>query len=196
MLKIDKPIIVEGKYDKIKLENIVDALIIKTDGYRIFKNAEKRQLIRRLANQFGIIVLTDSDNAGRVIRGHIKSIAPDAEIINVDLPEICGKEKRKKHAGAQGLVGVEGTPDEIILNALKKYCGKGDGTAKVTNSDFYNVGFTGRQNSAYLRKEFCKFVDLPQSMSTNELLDVVNRLYGRENFTEVAGKWLQEHTKN
>ena len=105
MLKLSRAVIVEGKYDKIRLENIVDAVIIPTNGFRIFKDEEKRRLIKKIAEKKGIIVLTDSDKAGSVIRSHIKSIASSADIISVYLPQISGKERRKTKPSAEGLVG-------------------------------------------------------------------------------------------
>ncbi len=120
MLKLEQAIITEGRYDKIRLANIVDALIITTEGFRIFSDPEKREFIRRLADTVGIIVLTDSDAAGFRIRSYIQNIAPDGKIINAYIPDICGKERRKTQSSAEGKLGVEGVADEIILDALKK----------------------------------------------------------------------------
>ena len=120
MIKLSQPVIVEGKYDVIKLSNILDALIIKTDGFGIFKDSEKQRLIRRLANEKGIIVLTDSDSAGFVIRNFISSCVPKEKIINVYIPDIFGKEKRKAERSKEGKLGVEGVPESVILEALRK----------------------------------------------------------------------------
>lgn len=119
-IKLDIPIIVEGKYDKIRLSNIFDTEIITTEGFGIFKNTEKAEYIKRLAEHKGIAVLTDSDAAGTVIRNRIKAILPTADIINVYLPPIFGKEPRKSTPSKEGLVGVEGTPDNVILEAFRK----------------------------------------------------------------------------
>ncbi len=119
-IKLDIPIIVEGKYDKIRLSNIFDTEIITTEGFGIFKNTEKAEYIKRLAERKGIAVLTDSDAAGTVIRNRIKAILPTADIINVYLPPIFGKEPRKSAPSKEGLVGVEGTPDNVILEAFRK----------------------------------------------------------------------------
>lgn len=119
-IKLDIPIIVEGKYDKIRLSNIFDTEIITTEGFGIFKNTEKAEYIKRLAERKGIAVLTDSDAAGTVIRNRIKAILPTADIINVYLPPIFGKEPRKSTPSKEGLVGVEGTPDNVILEAFRK----------------------------------------------------------------------------
>lgn len=119
-IKLDIPIIVEGKYDKIRLSNIFDTEIITTEGFGIFKNTEKAEYIKRLAEHKGIAVLTDSDAAGTVIRNRIKAILPTADIINVYLPPIFGKEPRKSTPSKEGLVGVEGTPDNVILEAFRR----------------------------------------------------------------------------
>ena len=120
MIKIDKAIIVEGKYDKIKLSSIVDAVIIVTNGFGIFKDREKLELIRYYANTTGIIILTDSDSAGRKIRGYIKGALNGGDIINVYIPDIFGKEKRKDKPSAEGKLGVEGVNSRILLEAFEK----------------------------------------------------------------------------
>ncbi len=193
MIKIDKPIIVEGKYDKIRLENIVDAVIIPTDGFRIFKDEAKKQLIKRLAQDNGIIILTDSDNAGMVIRSHLKGITDSDKIINVFLPPIKGKEKRKSRPSSQGLLGVEGTDDEIIINALSKLgvMEDRDILPQITKSDLYFLGLNGGADSAEKRKSLLLFMDMPTDMSANFFLDVVNTLYGRDKFFEAVEKWKQ-----
>ena len=150
MIKLDKPVIVEGKYDKITLENIVDTLIITTDGFGIFKNKEKCDLIRCLAKKNGLIIMTDSDSAGAVIRSYIKKIASDCEIINVYVPELSGKEKRKDKPSKSGLLGVEGMTPEIIENALKKsgvFSVKTEERRKITKADMYAFGLSGREDS-------------------------------------------------
>ena len=119
MISVDIPIIVEGKYDKIKLSSFVDGIILTTDGFSIFKDTEKREFIRKVACDKGIIVATDSDNAGAVIRSHIKNVCPNGKIINVYLPQIKGKEKRKDSYSKEGKLGVEGVPKEVIIKSLK-----------------------------------------------------------------------------
>ena len=129
MIKLDRPVIVEGKYDVIRLSNIIDSLIIKTDGFGIFKDKEKQKLLRSLAKEKGIIVLTDSDGAGFVIRNFIKSIVPADKIINVYIPDVFGKEKRKTDFSAEGKLGVEGMKESLLLEAFEK----AGVTAAVTN---------------------------------------------------------------
>ncbi len=198
LLRIDKAVIVEGKYDKIRLQNIIDGLIIATDGFSIFKNKEKQALIKTLAEQKGIIVLTDSDSAGRVIRMHLKSIVSPDRITNVYLPKILGKEKRKSKKSAEGLLGVEGTDDEIILEAFKKFGVIASFTDKkrrlVTKADLYSFSLSGRENSEKTRKELLEFLNFP-NMSANAFLDLINSLYSYEKFLEVLDSWQQEQTK-
>ena len=151
MIKLDMPIIVEGKYDKITLENVVDTLIISTDGFRIFKDSQMCALIRTLAEQKGIIVMTDSDGAGQVIRNHIKNIASSGKIINVYVPQLRGKEKRKSTASKEGFLGVEGLSKDILKEALLKYgvtsSEENGSKRKITKTDFYMLSLSGGQNS-------------------------------------------------
>lgn len=195
MIKLDKAVIVEGKYDKIKLENFIDALIITTDGFRIFKNEEKRALLNRLAQKTGLIIMTDSDSAGMLIRSHLKNIVKDGEIINVYLPQIEGKEKRKAVKSAEGLLGVEGLSEEIIINALKKSGVMGENSSKkrdrdITKAMLFEMGLSGCRNSSKKREDFYKFLDLPLCMQTNTLLDYLNTVFKKEEFLEVCEKWL------
>ncbi len=196
-MKLDMPIIVEGKYDKIKLSNIVDTPIIQTDGFRIFKNKEKCALIRRMAEQSGIIVLTDSDSAGNIIRNHIKNITGNGRIINVILPPIFGKEKRKETLSAEGVLGVEGTPDEIIISALKRYASaENSQNQPVLKSDLYSLGLSGTEGSKEKFKSVCEYLSLPKNISANSFLQVVSLLYGKEKFLKEVEKWRQDSSKN
>ena len=189
MIKLDRPVIVEGKYDKITLENIVDALIITTDGFGIFKNKEKCDLIRQLAKKNGVIIMTDSDSAGAVIRSYIKKIVSDCEIINVYVPELNGKEKRKDKPSKSGLLGVEGMTPEIIENALKKsgvFSVKTEERRKITKADMFAFGLSGREDSKERRKNFLKYLGLPQTLSSSAMLDVLNNMLTFEEFTKKA----------
>ena len=192
MIKIDKVIVVEGKYDKIRLANIVDATIITTEGFRIFKDKEKRELIRILALKKGIIIMTDSDRAGQMIRKHIENIVKGAEIKNVYLPFIKGKEKRKVKPSADGNVGVEGTDDEIIINSLKMNGIIGEEKQKnkepITKTDLYNLGLTGGKDSSAKREKLLLKLGFPTFLSTNTLLEILNSLY---TLSEVQ-KWMEE----
>ena len=193
MIKIDKPIIVEGKYDVIKLSRIVDALIIKTDGFGIFKDKEKQQLLRRLAGEKGIIVLTDSDSAGFLIRKFLKSSIPEDRITHVYIPDVYGKEKRKTQAGKEGKLGVEGISEEILLEALKKagvICSETDTEERrlITNIDLYEAGLMGRDNSKEKRVKLMKALALPERLSTSSLLKILNTFVTFEEFTEKIGE--------
>ncbi len=200
MIKLSQPVIVEGKYDKITLENLVDALIIPTDGFSVFKNREKRQLIRTLAQKFGVIVITDSDFAGNMIRAHIKSIVGDSEIINVYIPQIAGKEKRKEKAGKEGLLGVEGMSSEVLLSALKKSGVTGKQVdkrqRKITKLHLFERGLSGGENSAFRRKELLSDLELPKNLSPNAMLDILNTVLTLEEFWEVTAKWEEAPIKS
>ena len=193
MIKIDKPIIVEGKYDVIKLSRIVDALIIKTDGFGIFKDKEKQQLLRRLAGEKGIIVLTDSDSAGFLIRKFLKSSIPEDRITHVYIPDVYGKEKRKTQAGKEGKLGVEGISETVLLEALKKagvICSETDTEERrlITNIDLYEAGLMGRDNSKEKRVKLMKALALPERLSTSSLLKILNTFVTFEEFTEKIGE--------
>lgn len=191
MIKLDMPVIVEGKYDIIKLSNLIDGLIIKTDGFGIFKDKEKQRLIRRLAGEKGIIVLTDSDSAGFMIRNFITSVVPKEKIINVYIPDIYGKERRKTERGREGKLGVEGMSEEVLLEAFGKagvLCGKSDITERrlITNVDLYEWGFSGRPESKIKRQALLKSLALPERMSTSSLVKILNSFVTYEEFIEKA----------
>ena len=186
-MKIKYPIIVEGKYDKIKLDSIVEATIITTGGFEIFNSKEKMLLIRRLAEKDKVILLTDSDGGGHLIRSHVKTALPQDKIINLYIPRIEGKEKRKKTPSKEGILGVEGAEKEVLLKLLEPFsdtsCVKINGG--ITKSDFYAYGLSGRENSAQLRKEILAKLNLPHTMSPNAMLSAVNILYSKEEFEEL-----------
>lgn len=189
MIRLDKPVIVEGKYDKIALQNVIDALIITTDGFGIFKNKEKRDLIRRLARKNGVIIMTDSDSAGAMIRSYIKKTVSDCEIINVYVPELRGKEKRKSKPSKSGLIGVEGMSPEIIENALRKsgvFSVRAEERRKITKADMFAFGLSGREDSREKRKSFLRLLDLPESLSSSAMLDVLNNSFTFEEFNKKA----------
>ncbi|MBQ7757090.1 MAG: DUF4093 domain-containing protein [Oscillospiraceae bacterium] len=191
MLHIKQAIVVEGKYDKIKLSSITDAVIIVTNGFSLFKDKEKQALIRFYAEKTGIIILTDSDSAGFKIRNLIKNIAKDGNIINVYVPEIFGKEKRKAEFSKEGKLGVEGIDKEIIINALEKagvFCENTVTREKITNLDFYEDGLSGGPDSSNLRKKLLKYMDLPQLLSSKALLEIVNTMYSKDEYKEIITK--------
>ncbi len=178
MIKIDRAIIVEGKYDKIKLESLVDAVIITTDGFSIFRDSEKQQLIRSLAEKKGLLILTDSDSAGFMIRGFLGGCVPPEKIINAYIPDVFGKEKRKPEPSKEGKLGVEGVDSALIVQALERcgvVCGECDAPAKkITAADLYEDGLSGRENSRELRAKVLKNLGLPERLSTNGLIKILN----------------------
>lgn len=184
MLKIKQAIIVEGKYDKIRLSNLVDAVIIPTNGFELYKNKETVSLIKMLAEKTGIIILTDSDSAGFRIRSRLRNIAQGCEVINVYIPDIFGKERRKEKPSAEGKLGVEGISDEILLEAFRKagVLAQERTVPKepITKADLMELGLVGGENSAAKRAEFQRSIGLPERLSANMLLEILNVTYSRE----------------
>lgn len=180
------PIIVEGKYDKIKLESLVDGLIICSNGFRIFKDKEKQALIRRLACDSGIILLTDSDVAGFKLRGFIKQSAKDARVVNIYIPQVAGKESRKQAPSKQGLLGVEGMDAELLRKLFLQADVLSDTpqipTDPITRADFFREGLSGGENASARRQALLTHLGLPCYISTNALLDVINRLMTRDEY--------------
>ncbi len=187
MIKIDRAVIVEGRYDKIKLASILDAVIIETEGFGIFNNKEKQRLIRRLADTKGILILTDSDSAGFKIRSFIKGIVPAEKIKHAYIPDIFGKEKRKTEPSKEGKLGVEGVKKELILEALEKagvFCEETEIEEKreITKLDLYEDGLSGRENSDELRKKLLSHLDLPERLTSNALVQILNTFLTYEEY--------------
>lgn len=189
MIKLSQAVIVEGKYDKIKLSGVMDALIIQTDGFGIFKNKEKQKFFRRLAEEKGLIVMTDSDSAGFMIRNFISSCVPKEKVINVYIPDIYGKEKRKDAPSAEGKLGVEGVSETVILEALKKAGVTAESTNNETENrrlitalDLYESGLSGGENSSLKRKMLLKKLALPERLSSSSLLKILNSFVTYEQF--------------
>lgn len=186
-IKISQAIVVEGKYDKIKLSSFIDGVIIVTNGFGIYKDKDIVQLIRYYAQRQGIIVLTDSDTAGFRIRGHIKSIVPKGKIINLYAPEILGKEKRKTHPSKEGKLGVEGINVNVLKALFEKVGVKGEireNPSPVTNLDFFQLGITGQKNSSRLREKLLDKLELPKLVSSKALLEIVNSRFSKDEFYE------------
>ncbi len=182
-IKIKEAIVVEGKYDQIKLSRLFDTLIIPTNGFDIYKNKNKLNMLKQVAKKNGIIILTDSDSAGFRIRNHIRNCLGDIPVKNVYIPEVKGKEKRKESPSKEGLLGVEGISDEVIVQAVMSQTQKVEESVdKITKTDFYELGLTGGADSAEKRAELCKKLDLPVKISSNQLISVLNNLYTREEF--------------
>lgn len=189
-LKIPYTIIVEGKYDKIKISSIADACIITTEGFGVFKSSEKLALIQKLAERSKIILLTDSDGAGKVIRSHITSAIPRDRLIQLYIPQVKGKERRKDHASKEGYLGVEGIDAQRLYDLLSPFAiQSGEESVpreEITKADMFACGLTGGEESAEKRDELSLKLDLPSKMTPNALLSALNVLLTREEFFELV----------
>lgn len=177
MIHLRGAVVVEGKYDKIKLSHIVDCPIITTDGFGVFKSEETKTLLRWYAKNGGIIILTDSDAAGFKIRGYIKGIVSQGDVRNVYIPDVFGKEKRKLKPSAEGKLGVEGVSEKVIYEAFERAGLIGEPKKegeKITRADLYEDGLFGGNESSRKRSELLKRLDLPENLSTSGLLDILN----------------------
>ena len=194
MIKLKQAVIVEGKYDKIKLSSIIDTLIIETDGFQIFKDKEKLGYIRLLAETRGVIIMTDSDSAGFLIRSHLVGSVKDGEIINVYIPDIKGREKRKEKDSADGLLGVEGMSEEVILSALSAAgvtadkTDKTEATRRVTKADLYDDGLSGGKNSKELREKLLSELGLPKRISANAIPKALEYLVTYDQYKKAVNK--------
>ena len=185
MIHLRQAVVVEGKYDKIRLSALVDGPILVTNGFRIFKNREQMALLRRLARQDGILILTDSDAAGFKIRNYIKSAVPDGKIYHAYIPEILGKEARKDRPSKEGTLGVEGMQLQVLAAALQKsgvLFDEGPKMDPVTRMDFYENGLSGGPDSSQKRLAVLQKLCLPRYLSAAALLEAVNALMNREEF--------------
>lgn len=182
-IKLTQAVIVEGKYDKIKLSNLLDAFIIETNGFAIFKDKKKLAFIKKLARERGIIILTDSDHAGFMIRNYISSGVPKDMITNVYIPDVFGKEKRKATPSKEGKLGVEGMSRDILLDAFDKAgvtSTKFENPNPVTNFDLYDLGLSGTPNAKENKKALLRKLDLPEFLSTNSLLSCINNMMTKD----------------
>ena len=191
MIRVTEAIIVEGKYDKIKLASIVDGLILETDGFRIFRDREKMTLLRRLAETRGLVILTDSDSAGFLIRHYLMGSIPPEKIRNAYIPDVYGKEKRKASPSKEGKLGVEGVPAEAIREALRR---AGVGTRetpavqreKITKTDLYLAGLSGGPGSVEKRRALLKRLGLPERISANAMPEILSSLMSRRDFLKTV----------
>lgn len=181
-MKIKYPIIVEGKYDKIKLDSLVEATVITTGGFEIFNSREKELLLKKLCQRDKVILLTDSDGGGHLIRSHIKTILPPDRVINLYIPKVEGKEKRKRSPSKEGILGVEGTEKDALLKLLEPFSDTSPEKTpgSITKSDLYRLGLSGREDSAKRRKALFDRLELPADMSPNAMLSALNILYSLE----------------
>ncbi len=196
MIHTDRAIVVEGKYDKIKLSSMVDGVIICTGGFRVYKDKEMQVMLRALAKKQGLAVLTDSDTAGFKIRGFLRSICGKENIVDVYIPDLYGKEKRKDHPSKEGKLGVEGVPEEVLQKA---FADAGIGAELVlqkkdpiTKMDLFELGLSGRAESALRRKQLMKHLTLPEHLTTNALVTVLDALMSREELFLTCGELFEE----
>lgn len=190
-LRIACPVIVEGKYDKIKLSGVIEAQIITTDGFGVFRHAEKAALIRRMASSGPIIVLTDSDGAGKVIRSRISQLIPRERLIQLYTPRVPGKERRKSAPSAEGVLGVEGMEAELLYRLFEPYAGDAlpaRAENPLSKVDFYVDGLSGGPSSAARRDALAARFDLPPGMTANALLEALRMVCTYEEYLEAVGR--------
>lgn len=187
-ITIRQIVILEGKYDKIKLETLVDTVIIKTDGFGIYRDREKQRLIRKLAGEYGAVIATDSDAAGFQIRSFLQSLLQGCEVYHLYIPDVYGKEKRKTEPSKEGKLGLEGISLSALRNALKQ-----SGVTEtepffggITAADLYEAGFAGRAESKEMRKKLLRELNLPERLNTNSLLAVLNKRMTKEELCRFA----------
>ena len=190
MVKIREAIVVEGRYDKNTLSQIVDATILETSGFGIFKDKQQMKLLRRVAQVRGLIVFTDSDGAGFVIRNHLKSAIPSQYLKHAYIPDVYGKERRKAAPGKEGKLGVEGMTRDVILDALRKAGATIEGestqrTTQITKQDLMELGLSGGKDSSAKRLALLKKLDLPEHMSANAMLQALSLLYTLDELKEI-----------
>lgn len=190
-LKIPYPVIVEGRYDKLRLESVIEAHIIPTDGFGIFKKEEQVAMLRTLAQKTPLIVLTDSDGAGKLIRSHLTSVLPTESVFHLYVPRIPGKERRKKEASAEGVLGVEGMERELLYKIFEPYSDEYTGMNNaalnpLSKLDFYMDGLTGTAGSREKRDELCKRIGLPTGMTPNALLAALRILFTYKEYCELV----------
>lgn len=193
VIKINEAVIVEGKYDKIKLSGILDTIIIETDGFAIFKDKEKQKMIRFLAEKRGLVILTDSDSAGFKIRSFIKGITKCENVKNVYIPDVYGKEKRKTEFSKEGKLGVEGMKAQVIIDGLKKagvICDENDKktSREITHTDFFEDGISGGENSSRTKKALARELELPERISSSSLLKIINSYMTYEEYKNLIEK--------
>ena len=194
MLTVKYPIVVEGKYDKIKLSSLVKAEIIQTDGFRIFSKKETMALLRRLAEKSKLIIMTDSDGGGTVIRSHIRTAIPQDRLIHLYIPRVEGKEKRKSAPSKEGYLGVEGIDADKLRQMLAPFAVDAPLTERggITKTDFYVDGLSGGDSSRARRAAVAEAFDLPPDMTANALLGALNILVSREDFIKICEEMRNE----
>lgn len=197
-IRLRATVIVEGKYDRIRLADLLDANILELGGFRIYNNRERLALIRRIAEKNGIIILTDSDSAGFRLRHYISSAVPGDKITNVFIPDIKGKEKRKIRPGKENLLGVEGMSTEILLEAFRKagISPEGDSAERkppLSKAYLFEIGLSGREDSSLLRRKLCEYYSLPKMLSANSLAEILPIITDEAELLSALGKIRDEN---
>ena len=192
MKRIKEVIVVEGRYDKNALSQVMDATVITLGGFSIFNDKEKLAFLRKLAEKQGIVVLTDSDGAGFVIRNYLKGALPKEQIKQAYIPDVYGKERRKRHAGKEGKMGVEGMKPDVLIEALRRagatFLDEAGETVRrepITKADLFACGLSGGADSTAKRQALLKRLDLPEHLTANGMLEALNLLYDRDSFLEM-----------
>ena len=195
MYSVKEVIIVEGIYDKIKLSGFIESPVFAVHGFSVFNDDGIRKTIKTFARETGIVILTDSDSAGLKIRAYIRELAKDGTVFDAFVPEICGKERRKTVGGKEGLLGVEGIDESVIIEAIRRSGAEVSGEKRepkmsvpVTKADFYALGLSGGEHSSDLRGKLLKELGLPTKMSANMLISVIGRLLNREELYALVDK--------
>lgn len=189
MIKVKEAVIVEGKYDKIKLSNLLDALIIETNGFGIYKDKERLNFIRNLAKERGLIIITDSDHSGFQIRNFIANCAKNGSVKHIYIPDVYGKERRKLQPSKEGKLGVEGISDEILVRLFSDNGIKYESSQPremITNYDLFEMGISGTPDAGKKKKKLLKQLELPEFLSTNSLLSCLNSMMSKAEFKKLA----------
>lgn len=185
MIKVKEAVIVEGKYDKIKLSNILDGLIVEINGFGIYKDKNRMKFIRKLAEERGIIIITDSDHSGFQLRNFIASYVGKDKVKHIYIPDVYGKEKRKDKPSKEGKIGVEGISDDVLRDLFEKggvVCLDSNSKNRITNYDLFEAGLSGAPNATQNKKKLLKKLNLPEFLSTNSLLSYLNSVMTRDEF--------------
>ncbi len=194
-IRLDRPVVVEGKYDKIRLQSVLDADILTTEGFGIFKAAEKTAMIRRIAAEKGLIVLTDSDGGGLVIRNYFNSILPQDRLTHLYIPAVKGRERRKTVDSKEGLLGVEGMDTETLRQLFAPFAVTAEERCPrtpITKIDLYEAGLSGGPGSKEKRRALCRLAGLPLNLSADAMLGALNLLYGKEEYEELLTRVAPE----
>ena len=191
-LRLSLPVIVEGRYDKINLDSLLDTLVITTEGFGLFNDPEKREYIKKVC-QDGVIVATDSDGAGNMIRAHLRGLLPPESIINVYIPQVKGKEKRKSAPSAEGFLGVEGTDAKTLYELFLPYADGGRiRRCTLDRGRLYSLGLTGGENSAKKRAKLCRIAGLPQNITAKALWQAIETSYDAQGAEELLKKFAED----